>query len=79
MKNKNKKLASLKSILILVQHLQLKYYGKINIDIDLYGVGFDVCVKYYSISEAFEFNNDEPEKWQVNYNNMLNLINKING
>lgn len=37
MKNKKKKLSSLKSILILLQQLQVKYYRKVDIDIDMMG------------------------------------------
>ena len=67
MKNKNKKLASLKSILILVQQLQLKYYGKINIDIELYGIAFDVTVKIGGKLRAFEFSEYESEEWEDTY------------
>lgn len=67
MKNKNKKLASLKSILILVQQIQLKYYGKINIDIELYGIAFDVTVKISGRLRAFKFSEYESENWKPNY------------
>ena len=78
MKNKNKKLASLKSILILVHHLQLKYYGKINIDIELYGIAFDVTVKISGKLRAFEFSEYESENWKPNYYKIINHI-KRNG
>jgi hypothetical protein len=37
MKNKKKKFSSLKSVLILLQQLQVKYYRKIDIDIVMLG------------------------------------------
>ena len=37
MKNKKKKFSSLKSVLILLQQLQIKYYSKVDIDIDMLG------------------------------------------
>ena len=76
MKNKNKKLVSLKSILILVQQLQLKYYGKLNIDIEIYDGAFDVTVKVGGKLTAFEFSKYEKENWKANY---YKLINKLNG
>ena len=78
MKNRNKKLASLKSILILVQYLQLKYYGKINIDIELYGIAFDVTVKIGGKLRAFEFSEYESEEWKATYYKIINHI-KQNG
>ena len=76
--NENEKLASLKSILILVQQLQLKYYGKINIDIELYGIAFDVTVKIGGKLRAFEFSEYESENWKPNYYKIINHI-KQNG
>ena len=78
MKNKNKKLASLKSILILVQQMQLKYYGKINIDIELYGIAFDVTVKIGGKLLDFEFSEYESEEWKATYYKIINHI-KQNG
>ena len=78
MKNKNKKLASLKSILILVQQIQLKYYGKINIDIELYGIAFDVTAKIGGKLRAFEFSEYESEEWEATYYKIINHI-KQNG
>ena len=78
MKNKNKKLASLKSILILIQQLQFKYYGKINIDIELYGIAFDVTVKIGGKLRAFEFSEYESEEWKATYYKIINHI-KQNG
>ena len=74
MKNKNKKLASLKSILILIQQLQLKYYDKIDIDIELYDGAFDVTVKISGKLRAFEFSKYEGEKWRVLYYEIINHI-----
>ena len=76
MKNKNKKLVSLRAILILVQQLQLKYYGKLNIDIEIYDGAFDVTVKVGGKLTAFEFSKYEKENWKANY---YKLINKLNG
>ena len=74
MKNKNKKLVSLKSILILVQQLQLKYYGKLNIDIEIYDDDFDVTVKIGGKLKAFEFSKYESEKWAHLYQDILKHI-----
>ena len=74
MKNKNKKLVSLKSILILVQQLQLKYYGKIDIDIELYDGAFDVTVKISCKLKTFEFNKHESDKWAYLYQDILKHI-----
>ena len=74
MKNKNKKLVSLKSILILVQQLQLKYYGKLNIDIEIYDDDFDVTVKIGGKLRAFEFSKYESEKWRGLYYEIINHI-----
>ena len=74
MKNKNKKLVSLKSILILVQQLQLKYYGKLNIDIELYDDDFDVTVKIGGKLKAFEFYKREIENWAHLYQDILKHI-----
>ena len=78
MKNKNKKLSSLKSILILVQQIQLKYYGKINIDIELYGIAFDVTVQIGGKLRAFEFSEYEGEEWKATYYKIIHHI-KQNG
>ena len=76
MKNKNKKLVSLKSILILVQQLQLKYHTQKDIDIEMYDGAFDVTVKVGGKLTAFEFSKYEKENWKANY---YKLINKLNG
>ena len=74
MKNKNKKLVSLKSILILVQQLQLKYYGKLNIDIELYDDDFDVTVKIGGKLRAFKFNKHKIREWAYIYQDILKHI-----
>ena len=76
MKNKNKKLVSLRAILILVQQLQLKYHNQKDIDIDMYNCAFDVTVKVNGKLTAFEFSKFEKENWKANY---YKLINKLNG
>ena len=76
MKNKNKKLVSLRAILILVQQLQLKYHNQKDIDIDMYNGAFDVTVKVDGKLTAFEFSKYEKENWKANY---YQLINKLNG
>ena len=76
MKNKNKKLVSLRAILILVQQLQLKYHNQKDIDIDMYNGAFDVTVKVDGKLTAFEFSKYEKENWKANY---YKLINKLNG
>lgn len=76
MKNKNKKLVSLRAILILVQQLQLKYHNQKDIDIDMYNGAFDVTVKVNGKLTAFEFSKFEKENWKANY---YQLINKLNG
>ena len=76
MKNKNKKLVSLRAILILVQQLQLKYHNQKDIDIEMYDGAFDVTVKVGGKLTAFEFSRYEKETWKTNY---YKLINKLNG
>ena len=75
MKNKNKKLISLRAILILVQQLQLKYHNKKDIDIDMYDGDFDVTVKVGGKLTAFEFSKYEKETWKANYYKLINYIN----
>ena len=80
MKNKKQKLSTLKSILILAQQLQSKYYGKIDIDIQLIGITVDVDVKLgVGKMECFEFSRfDNEDFWRKEYDRLLTYLNEHN-
>ena len=79
MKNKKAKFSSQKATLILLQHLQAKYFGNVNasIDIDvLASNSMDVWIgKGEGLVNIIFSNNDTAETRKRQYDELLNLIN----
>ena len=76
MKNKEKKFKSLKSVLILLQQLQTKYYGKCVFFLDNYISGdVDVFIKIGSYSKIVFFRSaDDCNVWKTTYQDLLEYL-----
>lgn len=80
MKNKSKKFSSLNSILILLQQLQVKYYGKCSFFLSVYmPTNIDVYINdKLRESESFSFYAGEGIiKWTHTYQNLLDYLKYI--
>lgn len=76
MKNKEKKFQSLQSVLILLQQLQAKYYGKCAFHIDTYESGsIDVYIPIPYDDGLFEFSSvDDFTTWKDTYRDLLECL-----
>lgn len=76
MNNKEKKFKSLKSVLILLQQLQTKYYNQLAIHIDTYKSGsIDVYIGIISDDGLFEFSAvDDSSAWKSTYQELLDFL-----
>ena len=78
MKNKEKKFKSLKDVLILLQQLQAKYYGKCAIHIDTYWSGSNdvFIIKDEPCDDGlFEFSAvDDSSAWETTYQELLDFL-----
>ena len=80
MKNKEKKLSSLNNVLILLQQLQVKYYGKCSFFLSVYiPVSMDVYINdKLRKSELFCFYAGEGViKWTHTYQHLLDYLKEI--
>ena len=72
MKNKEKKFKSLKSVFILLQQLQAKYYDIYAMHVDTYSSG---SIDVYVLHELFEFSSvDDSSVWKATYQELLKLF-----
>ena len=79
MKNKEKKFSSQKSVLILLQQLQVKYFGKYAIEIMAYTTD-SITVYIFTNSSKygiFEFASYNDEPWDSMYQRVLDYLNEI--
>ena len=80
MKNKEEKLSSLNSVLILLQQLQVKYYGKCSFFLSVYmPINIDVYINdKLRKSELFCFYAGEGViKWTHTYQHLLDYLKKL--
>ena len=80
MKNKEEKLSSLNSVLILLQQLQVKYYGKCSFFLSVYmPINIDVYINdKLRESELFFFYDGEGViKWTQTYQHLLDYLKEI--
>ena len=80
MKNKENKLSSLNNVLILLQQLQVKYYGKCSFFLSVYiPVSMDVYINdNLRKSELFCFYAGEGIiKWTHTYQHLLDYLKKL--
>ena len=80
MNNKEKKLSSLNNVLILLQQLQVKYYGKCSFFLSVYiPVSMDVNINdKLRKSELFCFYAGEGViKWTHTYQHLLDYLKKL--
>ena len=79
MKNKNKKLGSLKSVLILLQQLQVKYF---EYAIEIMAYTTDTITAYIFTNNSkygiFEFASYNDEPWDSMYQRVLDYLNENN-
>lgn len=78
MKNKKNKFSSLKSVLILLQQLQVRYYGNDVFDIMLYSTGtikVYVCLYMYEPKSFIFCSYDGPVEWLEEYRKLLMHLN----
>lgn len=78
MKNKEKKLSSPKSVLILLQQLQVKYFGKYAIEIMAYTTDSITAYIFTNNSKygIFEFASYNDEPWDSMYQRVLDYLNE---
>ena len=78
MKNKEKKLSSPKSVLILLQQLQVKYFGKYAIEIMAYTTDSITAYIFTNNSKygIFEFASYNDESWDSIYQRILDYLNE---
>ena len=78
MKNKEKKLSSPKSVLILLQQLQVKYFGKCAIEIMAYTTDTITVYIFTNTSKygIFEFASYNDEPWDSMYQRVLDYLNE---
>ena len=81
MNNKEKKLSSLNSLLILLQQLQVKYYSKCGFHLNMYQNGcLDVFIikDEVKLSDAFSFyTRAYVDEWKSTYQDLLLYLKKI--
>ena len=79
MKNKEKKFKSQKSVLILLQQLQTKYYNKCAFHIDTYESGsIDVYIVIPYDDGLFEFSEvDDCNVWKATYKELLSFLKRL--
>jgi hypothetical protein len=80
MKNKNKKLSSPKSVLKLLQQLQVKYFGRCAIEIMAYTTGSITVYIFTNSSKygVFEFASYNNEPWDSIYQRVLDYLKENN-
>lgn len=78
MKNKEKKFKSLKSVFILLQQLQTKYYNQLAIHLDIYESGsIDVYIGMPN-DGLFEFSAvDDSSVWKATYKELLKFLKQL--
>lgn len=81
MKNKSKKLKSLKSILILLQQLQVRYYGKCGIDIMTFPSG-TIMIYIQSDDDPksvnfFDYEGTDRTTWEAKYEEIVTYLNNL--
>ena len=78
MKNKEKKLSSQKSVLILLQQLQVKYFGKYAIEIMAYTTDTITVYIFTNTSKygIYEFADYNTEPWDSIYQRVLDYLNE---